>query len=196
MIYLVLFWEFCKIGLLAIGGGLVTIPFLMELTDKYDWFSKQQLADMIAVSESTPGPIGVNMATYVGFRVMTDFGFGWSILGSVSATVALIFPSLITIVIIAKMMNKYMSNKYVQWAFGGLRPAVTGLIAAAGWSVIELTLLDLADFNIMRFREAINIPAVIIFAVILFLTMFKKTKKLHPIVFIGACAVLGVVLKL
>ena len=89
-----------------------------------------------------------------------------------------------------------MSNKYVQWAFGGLRPAVTGLIAAAGWSVVELALLDLTDFNILRFWEAINIPAVIIFALVLFLAQFKKTKKLHPIVFIGACAVLGILLKL
>lgn len=194
---LTLCFEFFKTGLLAVGGGLATLPFLSEMANKYPgWFTHAELADMIAVSESTPGPIGVNMATYVGFRVMGDYGFGWSILGSVLATVSLVLPSLIIVVIIAKMMNKYMSNKYVQWAFGGLRPAVTGLIAAAGWSVIELTLLDLTDFNIMRFWEAINIPAVIIFAVILFLTMFKKAKKLHPIVFIGACAVLGIVLKL
>lgn len=190
-------FEFFKTGLLAVGGGLATLPFLSEMSNKYpDWFTHAELADMIAVSESTPGPIGVNMATYVGFRVMGDYGFGFSILGAVLATVSLVLPSLIIVLIIAKMMNKYMSNKYVQWAFGGLRPAVTGLIAAAGWSVVELTLLDLADFNIMRFWEAINIPAVIIFAVVLFFAMFKKTKKLHPIVFIGACAVLGIVLKL
>ena len=196
-LFLQLFWEFFKTGLFAVGGGMATIPFLYEMSDKNpDWFTHADLANMIAVSESTPGPIGVNMATYVGFRVMGDYGLGWSILGSVLATVSLVLPSLIIVVIIAKMMNKYMSNKYVQWAFGGLRPAVTGLIAAAGWSVIELTLLDLTSFNLARFWEAINIPAVIIFAVILFLTMFKKTKKLHPIVFIGACAVLGILLKL
>ena len=190
-------YEFFKTGLLAVGGGLATLPFLSEMSNKYpDWFTHAELADMIAVSESTPGPIGVNMATYVGFRVMGDYGFGCSILGAVLATVSLVLPSLIIILIIAKMMNKYMSNKYVQWAFGGLRPAVTGLIAAAGWSVIELALLDLTDFSIMRFWEAINIPAVIIFAVVLFLAQFKKTKKLHPIVFIGVCAVLGIVLKL
>ncbi|MBQ3499010.1 MAG: chromate transporter [Clostridia bacterium] len=194
---LTLCFEFFKTGLLAVGGGLATLPFLSEMANKYpDWFTHAELADMIAVSESTPGPIGVNMATYVGFRVMGDYGFGWSILGSVLATVSLVLPSLIIIVAIAKMMNKYMENKFVQWAFGGLRPAVTGLIAAAGWSVIELTLLDLTNFDITRFWDAINIPAVIIFAVVLFLAMFKKTKKLHPIVFIGACAVLGVILKL
>lgn len=181
--------EFFKTGLFAVGGGLATLPFLSEMADKYPWFTHEQLADMIAVSESTPGPIGVNMATYVGFRV-----FG--IPGAILATLSLVLPSLIIIVIVAKMMDKYMSNKYVQWAFGGLRPAVTGLIAAAGWSVVELALLDLTDFNIARFWEAINIPAVIIFALVLFFAQFKKTKKLHPIVFIGACAVLGILLKL
>ena len=194
---LTLCFEFFKTGLLAVGGGLATLPFLSEMANKYpDWFTHAELADMIAVSESTPGPIGVNMATYVGFRVMGDFGAVWSIPGAVLATVSLVLPSLIVIISIAKMMNKYMENKYIQWAFGGLRPAVTGLIAAAGWSVVELALLDLTDFNIARFWEAINIPAVIIFAVVLFLAQFKKTKKLHPIVFIGVCAVLGVLLKL
>ena len=194
---LTLCFEFFKTGLLAVGGGLATLPFLSEMANKYpDWFNHAELADMIAVSESTPGPIGINMATYVGFRVMGDFGATWSIPGAILATVSLVLPSLIIIVIIAKMMNKYMENNLVQWAFGGLRPAVTGLIAAAGWSVVELALLDLTDFNIARFWEAINIPAVIIFAAVLFLAQFKKTKKLHPIVFIGACAVLGILLKL
>ncbi len=194
---LTLCFEFFKTGLLAVGGGLATLPFLTEMANKYpDWYTHAELADMIAVSESTPGPIGVNMATYVGFRVMGTYGMGWSVLGSVLATVSLVLPSLVIVVIIAKMMNKYMENRFVQWAFSGLRPAVTGLIAAAGWSVIELALLDLTDFNIMRFWEAINVPAVIIFAAVLFFAMFKKTKKLHPIVFIGACAVLGIVLKL
>ncbi|MBR4049732.1 MAG: chromate transporter [Clostridia bacterium] len=186
---LTLCFEFFKTGLFAVGGGLATLPFLSEMADKYPWFTHEQLADMIAVSESTPGPIGVNMATYVGFRV-------WGVPGAILATLSLVLPSLIIVVIIAKMMSKYMSNKFVQWAFGGLRPAVTGLIAAAGWSVVELALLDLTDFSIARFWEAINIPAVIIFALVLFFAQFKKTKKLHPIVFIGACAVLGIILKL
>lgn len=194
---LTLCYEFFKTGLLAVGGGLATLPFLSEMANKYPgWYTHAQLADMIAVSESTPGPVGINMATYVGFRVMDAYGAAWSVTGAILATVSLVLPSLIIIVTIAKVMNKYMENKFVQWAFGGLRPAVTGLIAAAGWSVAELALLDLTNFNIARFWEAINIPAVIIFLVVLFLAQFKKTKKLHPIVFIGACAVLGVLLKL
>ncbi len=190
MTVLTLCYEFFKTGLLAVGGGLATLPFLSEMANKYpDWFTHEQLADMIAVAESTPGPIGINMATYVGFRVC-------GIPGAILATLSLVLPSLIIIVAIAKMMHKYMSNKYVQWAFGGLRPAVTGLIAAAGWSVVELALLDLTDFNIARFWEAINIPAVIIFVIVLFLSQFRKTKKLHPIVFIGVCAVVGIIFKL
>ncbi len=187
---LTLCYEFFKTGLLAVGGGLATIPFLSAMSETHpDWFSQAQLADMIAVAESTPGPVGINMATYVGFRV-----FG--VPGAVLATLSIVLPSIIVIMAIAKVMNKYMSNKYLQWAFGGLRPAVTGLIAAAGWSVVELTLLDLTSFNIARFWEIFNIPAIIIFAVVLFLAMFKKTKKLHPIVFIGVCAALGILLKL
>lgn len=187
---LTLCFEFFKTGLFAVGGGLATLPFLSEMADKYPaWFTHEQLADMIAVAESTPGPIGINMATYVGFRV---FGVG----GAVLATLSLVLPSLIIIVFVAKAMDRYMKNKYVQWAFSGLRPAVTGLIAAAGWSVVQLALLDLTDFDIARFWEAINIPAVIIFAVVLFLTQFKKTKKLHPIILIGVCAVVGILLKL
>ncbi len=187
---LTLCYEFFKTGLLAVGGGLATIPFLSAMSDAHpDWFTQAQLADMIAVAESTPGPVGINMATYVGFRV-----FG--VPGAILATLSIVFPSIVIIMAVAKVMDKYMSNKYLQWIFGGIRPAVTGLIAAAGWSVVELTLLDLTSFEAAKFWESINIPACIIFAVILFLTQFKKTKKLHPIVFIGACAVLGILLKL
>ena len=133
MIYLVLFWEFCKIGLLAIGGGLVTIPFLMELTDKYDWFSKQQLADMIAVSESTPGPIGVNMATYGGFNAA-------GIWGGLAATLGLVFPSLVVIVLISKYVMKYQSCLTFQNILLGIRPAVLALILYAGYILAELAI--------------------------------------------------------
>ena len=94
MIYLRLFFEFCKVGLFSVGGGLATIPFLTDLGERTGWFTSAQLADMIAVSESTPGPMGVNMATYVGF---TSGG----VLGGIVATLGLIFPSLVIILIIA-----------------------------------------------------------------------------------------------
>ena len=103
MIYWLLFYEFFKIGLFAIGGGLVTVPFLFDLTARYDWFTTQELADMIAVSESTPGPLGVNMATYVGYSTA---GIG----GALAATVGLVAPSVIIIVMIAKLLRRFGSS--------------------------------------------------------------------------------------
>ena len=190
MTYLLLFWEFFKTGLFAVGGGLATLPFLTEMSNAHpEWFSHEMLANMIAVSESTPGPIGINMATYVGYTVG---GIG----GAVLATTALVLPSLIIIVAIAKVLDKYMKNKYIQSIFTGLRPAVTGLIAAAGYSVIKLSLLIPEAFSITAPWKAVNWIALLIFAVFVFLTQFKKTKKLHPIIFILIGAVLGIALKM
>ncbi|MCF0121418.1 MAG: chromate transporter, partial [Oscillospiraceae bacterium] len=106
MIYLRLFYEFFKTGLLAFGGGMATVPFLFNMSDKTGWFSYGQLADMIAVSESTPGPIGVNMATYVGFTT-------GGLLGAVIATIGLITPEIIVILIIARIILKFRDNEYV-----------------------------------------------------------------------------------
>lgn len=190
MTLLLLCWNFFKTGLFAVGGGLATLPFLYDMSSAHpDWFTHAQLADMIAVAESTPGPIGVNMATYAGYSV-------GGVLGAVLATLSLVLPSLIIIIAIAKVLEKFTDNKYVKWAFGGLRPAVTGLISAAGWSVIKISLLKLDGFTLARFWEVFNLPAILIFAVILFLTQFKHTKKLHPIALIALCAVIGIVFKL
>lgn len=190
MIYLQLFFEFFKAGLFAIGGGMATLPFLYDISDKTGWFTYAQLADMIAISESTPGPIGVNMATYVGFTTA-------GVLGSVIATIGLITPSIIIIVIIAGFLKAFKDNKYVQSAFYGLRPASTGLIAAAGFTVAVLVLFQ-ADLykstgNIVDF---FNIPGIIL-AVILyvFTNNVKKTKGLHPVVFIAASAVIGILFR-
>ena len=127
-IYLQLFIEFFKAGLFAVGGGMATIPFLYDISDNTGWFTHAQLTDMIAISESTPGPIGINMATYVGY---TSAGIS----GSVIATLGLITPSIIVILIIAGFYNAFKNNKYVQAAFYGLRPASSALIASAGLGV-------------------------------------------------------------
>ena len=129
MIELLLFWEFLKIGLFSVGGGMATLPFLYDLSDSTGWFTHAQLADMLAVSESTPGPVGINMATYVGYTVG---GFG----GALLATLGVILPGTVIVLIIASMLDKFRGNKYVDAAFYGLRPASTGLIAAAGVSVV------------------------------------------------------------
>jgi len=179
MTLLKLFIEFFKTGLFAVGGGLATIPFLTAMTEKYDWFTAQQLADMIAVAESTPGPIGVNTATFAGFRAA-------GIPGAVIATFGLVLPSFLIILAIAGALQKYKSNPLVQNAFSGLRPASTGLIAAAGWSVLKTAL---SGVDIM----GISLPAVLLFAAIMILSNTKKLKSLHPAAFIGLAAVVGIV---
>ena len=188
MIYLQLFWEFFKTGLFAVGGGMATIPFLYDISDKTGWFTHQDLANMIAVGESTPGPIGVNMATYVGYVTgMGNGGIGNALLGSVTATIGLVLPSLIVILIVAAMLKRFKDSPLVQNAFYGLRPASTGLIAAAGISVAVSNLFGSSVFNI-------NWKGWILAAVLWLLTnKVSKTKKLHPIVFIGASALVGIV---
>ena len=187
MIYLQLFLEFFKTGLFAIGGGMATIPFLYDLSDATGWFSHQDLANMIAVGESTPGPIGVNMATYVGYVTgMAQGGIGSAILGAVIASMGLVLPSLIVILIVAAMLKRFQNSPLVQKAFYGLRPASTGLIAAAGISIAVSNLFGSEAFHI-------NWKGVVLAVVLWILTnKVKKTKKLHPIVFIGASALVGI----
>lgn len=183
MIYLRLFYEFFKTGLFAIGGGLATLPFLSDMADRTGWFTQAQLADMLAVSESTPGPVGVNMATYVGFET-------GGILGAVIATLGLVAPSIIIILIIASFLKAFRNNKYVDAAFYGLRPASTAMVASAGIGVVLLSLVDTSASGLAFFRW----KELALAAVILVLTRWVPfTKKLHPIVFIAAAAVVGVV---
>ena len=190
MIFLRLFWEFFKTGLFAIGGGMATIPFLYDISDSTGWFTHQDLANMIAVSESTPGPIGINMSTYVGYITgMEVAGIPTGILGAVIATLGLITPSIIIILIVAAILTNFKNNKYVGSAFYGLRPASTGLIAAAGISVIMANILPTTDAG-MLFNWKGLILAVVIWVLS---NLVKKTKKWHPIVFILISAVAGIV---
>ena len=195
MMYLQLFWEFFKAGLFAIGGGMATIPFLYDISDKTGWFTHMDLANMIAVGESTPGPIGVNMATYVGFVTgMQDDGILTAILGAVTATIGLITPSVIIILIVAAILSSFRKNPYVERAFYGLRPASTGLIAAAGFSVVTTTMFDSWTYFDTNIFNAINWDGIILAVVLWVLTnVVKKTKSLHPIVFIGASALIGII---
>ena len=198
MIYLQLFWEFFKTGLFSIGGGMATIPFLYDISAKTGWFTEMDLSNMIAVGESTPGPIGVNMATYVGFVTgMQDSGIASAILGAVIATLGLIAPSIIVILIIAAILNSFRNNRYVNDAFYGLRPASTGLIAAAGLTVVANCLFYSGIWKAGEYLEAFNWKGIGLAAVLLVMTnVVKKTKKWHPIVFIGLSAVVGIVLKM
>lgn len=185
MIYLRLFYEFFKTGLFAVGGGLATLPFLQAMAESTGWFTTAQLADMIAVSESTPGPIGVNMATYVGYTTA-------GIPGALCATLGLVTPCIIVILIVASFLQAFRTNKYVERVFYGLRPASTGLIAAAGLSVVMMAFFQSSS----SLPFGIHLPAVALAAVLLYLTRWcKQTKKLHPILFIALSAVIGILLK-
>ena len=188
MIYLRLFYEFFKAGLFAVGGGMATLPFLYDISDSTGWFTHSQLADMVAVSESTPGPIGVNMATYVGYTT-------GGIPGAVIATLGIIAPSIIIILLIAKALKAFRRNKYVDAGFYGLRPCSVGLIAAAGVLVLKLALFNTELYQSTGvLTDLFNFKAIALAAVLLVLTRYvKKLKDLHPIFFIAASAVVGIV---
>lgn len=187
-LYLRLFWEFFKTGLFAVGGGMATLPFMYDISDKTGWFTHSMLADMVAVSESTPGPIGVNMATYVGFVT-------GGIPGAIVATVGLVTPSVIVILLIARVLKAFRENQYVDAGFYGLRPCSVGLIAAAGVLVVKLALFNTELYaNTGALLDLFNFKALILAAVLLVATRYiKKLKGLHPIVFILASAVIGIV---
>ncbi len=184
--FLLLFCEFFKIGLFAVGGGLATIPFLEKLCEKYDWFTKADLSNMIAIAESTPGPIGVNMATYAGFTNGSFYGGTfWGILGGIVATIGLITPSVIVVIIISGFLEKFKTNKYVERGFYGIRPAVVGLIAAAVLSIYKSSLFN-NNFLTFDYRVwLIFIPIAI---------ASFKFKKIHPVFLILLGAILGVIL--
>ncbi len=191
MIYLRLFFEFFKVGLFSVGGGLATIPFLQDLGARTGWFTAADLADMIAVSESTPGPMGVNMSTYVGYTCGGPLGALVGVLG-------LITPSIIVILIIAGFLKKFRDSAAVNAVFSGLRPASTALITAAGWSVAVIALFRSVE---LLTTDGISVPVpylpAILIAVAVFLCMrIPALKKLHPIVYIAAAAAVGIVFQL
>ena len=193
MTYLRLFWEFFKTGLFAVGGGMATVPFLKDIGTATGWYTQTDLMNMLAVSESTPGPIGINMATYVGFTVA-------GIPGAVIATVGEVTPSIIVILIVAAMLAKFRDSKLVSNALYGLRPASTGLIAAACIDVVLQVLLRASSstvsgsiMKVFSLVGSLNWRGLVLAAVLLVLTNWVKlTKKWHPIVFIGLSAVVGV----
>ena len=198
MLYLKLFYEFFKTGLFSIGGGMATIPFLYKMSDATGWFTYDDLANMIAVSESTPGPIGVNMATYVGYITGTQEGGPlYATLGAVTATLGLITPSIIVILIVAMFLKSFRDNKYVNNAFYGLRPASMGLVAAAGLSVVINNLFEPESFTNGLHLDGINwIGFGLAIVLWIFTNKVKKTKGLHPIIFIAASAVAGIVFQM
>lgn len=191
-IFLICF-EFFKTGLFAIGGGLATIPFLYEMSDVYGWFSHHEILNFIAVAESTPGPVGINMATYAGY--LTN-----GLPGAILTTFSLVLPSVVVILIVAKVLERFRQNKFVIVGFHILRPASTALIAAAGFNVLLIVLFDVEKLTFDMFSKIgsifthVNWIAIIIF-VCLFIAM-KIFDKVHPLVFILISAAVGIALGL
>lgn len=169
MIYILLFYEFFKIGLFAVGGGLVTVPFLFDLAEAYGWFTSAELSDMIAVSQSTPGPVGINMATYAGFKTA-------GISGAIVATMSEVLPSMIVVYFIAQALSKWQNNMYLNKILKSIRPTVLALILFTGWSIAQETITDYMSFGIML-------------GLLAAMRLFKKS----PIYFIAASAIVGLI---
>ena len=184
MIYLTLAFEFFKMGLFSIGGGMATVPFLMDLTTKYDWFTANELANMIAISESTPGPVGVNMATYAGYSAA-------GIPGAIVATLSLTAPALVIIVIIARFLENFSENPTVKSVFYGIRPTVAALIGYAVWELLQIAIVVTRNGV-----SQIDILSALICLAAFLLLQIKQLKKLHPLVWIAAGAVIGILFQL
>lgn len=183
-VYIRLIIEFFQTGLFAFGGGLATLPFLQKMADTTGWFTRTDLANMIAVSESTPGPIGINMATYTGYTIL-------GIPGGIVATLSIITPSIIVILIVSKFLDRFKNNIYVQNTFYGLRPASTGLIAAAGFQVVLITFINTDTYNLTgSFLDLLNWKSLILAGTLLIAT---RKIKLHPIIYIAVSAAAGIV---
>lgn len=187
MIYLQLFFEFFKVGLFSIGGGLATLPFLYDMSSRLGWFTTGDVANMIAIAESTPGAIGINMSTYAGYQVA-------GIPGGIIATLGLAAPCIIIILIIARLLTKFKDSKLVQNMFFGLRPASLAMIVSAGIGVVKIALVNIPLFQTSgQILDLFVLPALIL-AVALY-AISKKTKW-SPIALIAISAVVGVVLQL
>ena len=179
MIFWTLFFEFFKIGLFAVGGGLATIPYLFDLTNRFDWFSTQDLVSMIALSESTPGPLGVNMATFAGFQAAGVFG-------GLFATLGLILPALFVIIAISKFLNKFKESFVVKSVFYGLRPAVSVMILVFIFNVCKV-IVDLTP-NL----RSLFLSGILFLCYLVLILRYKW----HPIFFVLLGAFMGVLLEL
>ena len=187
MKFLLLLVEFFKTRLFSVGGGLATLPFLYEMSSKHpDWFTTADIADMIAISESTPGAIGINMSTYAGYKVA-------GIPGGILASLALALPSVIIILIIARFLARFRQSKLVAGAFYGLRPASIAMISAAGLNVAKIALVNLEALTSGAGLGGFFIWKALILAVLIFIGLRKL--KWSPILFIAISAVVGIIFK-
>ena len=168
MMYLQLFWEFLNIGIFSFGGGYATLPFLYHISDVYGWYSHSELANMLAVSSVTPGPVGINVATYAGFKSA-------GILGSVIATGAIMLPAFVLVILVSKLLNKFSENIYVKGVIELLKPISCAMLASVGVSLV------VSNVN--------NLAAAILLVVLMLISL---RIKLDPIFYLGVSAVIGI----
>ena len=188
MIFLELFLTFFMIGAFTVGGGYAMLPFIQSEVLAKGWMENEVLTNFIAVSESTPGPFAINISTYIGaVKGGEALGIGGSFLGSFCATMGVVLPSFIIILIVARIFEAFKTNKYVKGAMTGLRPAVVGLIGAAIISV-ALTVFFPDGLNLTVFKEVTTYISLAVFAVMTVLAF----KKVHPIIIICISAVIGI----
>ena len=186
MIYLRLFYEFAKVGLFTIGGGMVTIPFLQDMSARTGWFTLTELTNFISISESTPGALAVNLATYTGYTTAGT-------LGGIVSTLGLIFPALFLTTLVGIFLEKFRNNRTVDRAFYGLRPCVLALILYSFSTIARNTFIRGA-VTLQPFSLDLDIKAVMIFLAVLIVTNIKQMQKLHPVFFLFASGIAGILL--
>lgn len=200
MIFLQLFWTYFKIGLFTIGGGYAMLPMIQsEVVDNFGWITKGQMLDFIGIAESTPGPFAINLATFVGYSVGSgQGGFLMGLLGGAVATAGVVLPSLVIIMIVSALFNKFINSKYVQGFFFGVRPVVVGLVLASAVTVFFSVIMPGVSFDVTEIANSewsVNIVSLLLTALITAVSFIKiKGKALHPIIFILIGAAIGVVL--
>ncbi len=183
MIFLQLFYTFFKIGLFGFGGGYAMLSMIQgEVVTRYEWLSSSEFTDIVAISQMTPGPIGINSATYVGYTAIVNAGYshGIGIVGSVIATFSVVLPSFILMILISRFFIRYQKHKSVSYIFSGLRPGIVGLLAAAA-----LILINKENFG--------NDYLSVITSTIIFISVFIASYKyrLNPILLIILCGIAG-----
>ena len=200
MIFLQLFWTYFKIGLFTIGGGYAMLPMIQsEVVDNFGWITKGQMLDFIGIAESTPGPFAINLATFVVYSVGSgQGGFLMGLLGGAVATAGVVLPSLVIIMIVSALFNKFINSKYVQGFFFGVRPVVVGLVLSSAVTVFFSVIMPGVSFDVTEIANSewsVNIVSLLLTALITAVSFIKiKGKALHPIIFILIGAAIGVVL--
>ena len=197
MIYLTLFWEYFKIGLFTIGGGYAMLPLVTQVVLNHGWLSETQLISFVGVAESTPGPFAINLATFVGNTVGSSAGLGvfGGILGSIVATVAVVLPSLVIIIVVTILFDKFRSSKFVRGALTGIKPVVVGLVLSAVLSIgckVILPAFNFQNISAEGFSQFNWVSLVIVIVVAALSRVRVKGKRIHPIYLILLSAAMGI----